>query len=112
MRANNKPRNALAALSALAVAIGLTISTMPTAHADDRDDRFLDALKREGIVAIGDTSGVLSWAHWACDNLAQGAKKEHIIVWLSQYNPTADNAVFLREASLYYCPEYKRKAGW
>ena len=113
MRASNsKMHPALAALSALAVTIGLAMSMVPAAHADERDDRFLEALRRNGIVPMGDPAGVVSWAHWSCDNLAQGAKKEHIIVWLTQYNPTADNSVFLREASLYYCPELKRKAGW
>ena len=113
MRANNsKTQRVLAALSAIAVAVGLAISTGPAAHADEHDDAFLDALKRHGIVPIGDPAGVVTWAHWACDQLAQGAKKEHIVVWLSQSHPNADNAVFLREAALYYCPEHKRRAGW
>ena len=112
MRANNITQRALAALSAIAVAIALAISTAPAAHADEHDDAFLDALKRRGIVPIGDPAGVVTWAHWACDQLAQGAKKEHIVVWLSQNAPNADNAVFLREAALYYCPEHKRRAGW
>ena len=113
MRANNsKTQRALAALSALAVAVGLAISTAPAARADEHDDRFLAALKRHGIVPIGDPAGVVTWAHWACDQLAQGAKKEHIVVWLSQNAPDADNAVFLRVAALYYCPEHKNRAGW
>ena len=114
MRANNsKTQRVLAALSAIAVAVGLAISTAPAAHADERDDRFLDALKRHGMVPTGDPAGVVTWAHWACDQLAQGAKKDHIAVWLSQYAaPNADNAVFLRVAALYYCPEHKDRAGW
>ena len=72
--------------------------------------RFLDALKRHGMVPTGDPAGVVTWAHWACDQLAQGAKKDHIAVWLSQYAaPNADNAVFVRVASLYYCPEHKEQ---
>ena len=52
------------------------------------------------------------WAHWACDQLGQGAKKEHIVVWMSQYYPALSpdvglNAEFLRVAALYYCPEHK-----
>lgn len=113
MRANNsKIQRVLAALSAIAVTVGLAISTVPAAHADEHDDAFMDALNRNGIVPIGDPAGVVTWAHWACDQLAQGAKKEHIVVWLSQNAPNADNSVFLREASLYYCPEYKHRAGW
>ena len=51
-------------------------------------------------------------AHWACDQLRQGAKKEHIVVWMSQYYPGLSqdvglNAESLRVAALYYCPEYK-----
>lgn len=113
MRANNsKTQRALAALSATAVAIGLAISTAAAVHADEHDDAFLDALKRHDILPLGDPAGVVAWAHWACDQLDQGAKKEHIVVWLSQYNPTADNATFLRTAALYYCPEHKNRAGW
>jgi uncharacterized protein DUF732 len=113
MQANNsKTQRALAALSAIAVAIGLAISTATAAHADEHDDAFLDALKRHGIVPLGDPAGVVTWAHWACDQLDQGAKKEHIVVWLSQHSPNADNATFLRTAALYYCPEHKNRAGW
>ena len=51
-------------------------------------------------------------AHWACDQLRQGAKKEHIVVWMSQYYPGLSpdvglNAESLRVAALYYCPEHK-----
>ena len=70
------------------------------------------ALERHDILAVGDPAGVVTWAHWACDQLRQGAPKEHVVAWLSQYNPDADNAVFLREAALYNCPELKSKAGW
>lgn len=94
------------------MAIVVSISTAPAAHADEHDDAFMDALKRHGILPIGDPAGVVTWAHWACDQLAQGSPKEHIVVWLSQNAPNADNSVFLREAALYYCPELKNKAGW
>ena len=113
IRSRSKTQRVLAALSAIAVAVGLAISTAPAAHADEHDDRFLDALKRHGIVPAGDPAGVVTMAHWACDQLAQGAKKEHIAVWLSQYNPGgADHGAFLRVAALYYCPEHKNRAGW
>jgi hypothetical protein len=118
MRANNsKTQRVLAALSAIAVAIGLAISTAPAALADERDDRFLDALKRHEIVPTGDPAVLLHWAHWACDQLGQGAKKEHIVVWMGQYSPGLSpdiglNAEFLRVAALYYCPEHKNRAGW
>jgi Protein of unknown function (DUF732) len=118
MRANNsKAQRALAALSALAVAVALAISTAPGAVGDEHDDRFLDALKRHGIVPAGDPGALLFWAHWGCDQLGQGAKKEHIATWMGQYSPGLSpdiglNAEFLRVAALYYCPEHKRKAGW
>lgn len=113
MQANKSTiRPALAALSAIAVAIALALSTAPTSRADEHDDAFVDALKSHGIVPMGDPGGVVVWAHWACDQLGQGSKKEHIVIWLSQHSPTADNATFLREAALYYCPEYKNRAGW
>ena len=116
MRANNTQR-ALAARSAIAVAIGLAISRAPAAHADEHDDAFLAALKRHDIVATGDPAALLYWAHWACDQLDQGAKKDHIVVWMSQYQPGLSpsiglNAEFLRVAALYYCPEHKNGAGW
>jgi Protein of unknown function (DUF732) len=74
MRANDKPRRVLVALQALAVAIGLAISTAPATHADQHDDAFLLALKRNGVVAFGDPGAVLAWAHLVCDQLAQGAE--------------------------------------
>jgi hypothetical protein len=109
MRANNsKTQRVLSALSAIAVAIALAISTAPAAHADEHDDAFLDALKRHGIVPTADPAGVVGWAHWACDQLAQGAQKDHIVAWLGQLAaPNADNDAFLRVAALYYCPEHK-----
>lgn len=85
---------------------------MPAAHADEHDDAFMGALKSHGILPLGDPAGVVTWAHWACDQLAAGSPKEHVVVWLGQNAPQADNSVFLREASLYYCPELKAKAGW
>jgi Protein of unknown function (DUF732) len=116
MGANNNTQRALAALSAIAVAIGLAISTAPAAHADEHDDAFLLALKRNGIVPLGEPAALVTWAHWACDQLDQGAKKEHIVVWLRQYNFSNGSldleAMFLREAALYYCPEHKERAGW
>jgi len=113
MRANNNTQPALAALSAIAVAIALVISPAPTAHADEHDDAFIRALKSDGIVPTGDPAGVVAWAHWACDQLNQGANKEHVVAWLSQSNPNAANGTFLRKAALYYCPEHNNKlAGW
>jgi hypothetical protein len=102
----------LAALTAIAAAIAVSISGAPAAHADEHDDAFIDALKQHGILPLGDPAGVVTWAHWACDQLANGSPKEHIVVWLGQNAPQADNSVFLREASLYYCPELKSNAGW
>jgi Protein of unknown function (DUF732) len=112
VRANTRARSTSAALSAIAVAVALTVSMAPAAYADEHDDAFLDALKRHDILPAGDPAGVVTWAHWACDQLGQGSKREHIVSWLSQYNPGADSSVFLREAALYYCPEHKTKAGW
>ena len=117
MRANNTQR-ALAALSAIAVAIGLAISTAPAAHADEHDTAFLLALKRHGIVPAGDPAALVTWAHWTCDQLDQGAKSEHIVAWLMQFKFSPNSAhgnlegMFLREAALYYCPEHKQRAGW
>ena len=117
MRANNNTQRALAELSAIAVAIGLAISTAPAGHADEHDDAFLSALKSHDIVPLGDPAALVGWAHWTCDQLAQGAKREHINIWLRQFNfsPGGDGsleAMFIREAALYYCPEHKNRAGW
>jgi hypothetical protein len=108
----SKTRQALPALTAAAVAIAMSVSTATTAHADEHDDAFVEALQRHGILPLGDPAGMVTWAHWACDQLANGSPKEHVVVWLGQNAPQADNSVFLREASLYYCPELKNKAGW
>jgi hypothetical protein len=116
VRSNNKPRRVFAALQASALAIATAIATAPATHADEHDDAFLLALKRNGVFAYGDPAAVVAGAHWACDQLAQGAEREHIIVWLGQHNGSnlgrPADVVFLREAALYYCPEYKTKAGW
>jgi hypothetical protein len=100
-----------AAFAAALTTAALVVS-MPAAHADEHDDAFMGALKSHGILPLGDPAGVVTWAHWACDQLAAGSPKEHVVVWLGQNAPQADNSVFLREASLYYCPELKAKAGW
>jgi hypothetical protein len=100
-------------LSAIAVAVGLAISAVPAAHADEHDDAFIHALKRDGIVPTRDPAEVVGWAHWACDQLNQGANKYDVVAWLSQYNPYVANDTFLRKAALYYCPEHNNKlAGW
>jgi hypothetical protein len=114
MRANNsRTQRVLAALSAIAVAVGLAISTAPAAHADEHDDAFIHALERDGIVPTRDPAEVVGWAHWACDQLNQGANKQNVVAWLSQYNPDVANDTFLRKAALYYCPEHNKKlAGW
>ena len=119
MRANKcKTQRVFAVLSAIAVAIGLGISTAPAAHADEHDTAFLLALKRQGIVPAGDPAALITWAHWACDQLDQGAKTEHIVAWLKQINFSPNSAhgnlegEFLREAAAYYCPEHKEMAGW
>ena len=115
MRANkSKTQRVLAALSAIAMAVGLASWTVPAAHADEHDDAFIHALERDGIVPVGDPAGVVAMAHWACDQLNQGANKQHVVAWLSQYNPNgANHATFLRKAALYYCPEHNNKlAGW
>jgi uncharacterized protein DUF732 len=102
-------RQAFSVLMAMAVAASASVVQ---ARADEHDDAFVDALKRHGIVPMGDPAGVVEWAHWACDQLAAGSPKEHIVVWLAQHSPDADNSAFLRTAALYYCPDLKRKAGW
>jgi Protein of unknown function (DUF732) len=66
---------------------------------------------------LGDPAALVGWAHWTCDQLAQGAKREHINIWLRQFNfsPGGDGSLdtmFIREAALYYCPEHKNRAGW
>ena len=109
---NSRTPQALTALAATAAAIAVSIAAAPVTHADEHDDAFVGALKSHGIVPLGDPAGMVTWAHWACDQLAAGSPKEHIVVWLGQNAPQADNSVFLREASLYYCPELKNKAGW
>jgi hypothetical protein len=54
-----------------------------------------------------------SLAVLACDQLNQGANKQNVVAWLSQYNPYVANDTFLRKAALYYCPEPNNKlAGW
>ena len=80
-------RWALAALSAMPVAIAVAIAPVPAANADDHDDDFLLALKHNGIVATGDPAALVDWAHWTCDQLDQGAKKEYIVAWLGQIPP-------------------------
>jgi Protein of unknown function (DUF732) len=91
---NSKTRQASAALTAIAAAIVVAISAAPGAHADEHDDAFMDALMRHGILPMGDPAGVVTWAHWACDQLAAGSPKEHIVVWLGQNAPQADNCRF------------------
>ncbi len=109
-------RRALRVLSALAVAIGLVVSAAPAAYADEHDDAFLKALKRQDILPLGDPTGPVTWAHWACDQLDQGADPYHVVAWLGQYNNTEDpafdasDAMFLREATIYYCPAHKEIA--
>ena len=102
----------MAALTGIASTIVVSVSVASAAHADEHDDAFMDALKRHSILPLGDPAGVVTWAHWSCDQLAAGSPKEHVVVWLGQNAPQADNSVFLREASLYYCPELKVRAGW
>jgi hypothetical protein len=92
-------------------------SSASAAHADDRDDSFLDAVKRHHIVPAGDPAVLMDWTHWACDQLGQGSKKGHIVVWMAQCYPglrpdVGLNAEFLRVAALYHCPELKYEAGW
>jgi uncharacterized protein DUF732 len=99
MSANNsKTQRVLAALSVIA-------------HADEHDDAFIHALERDGIVPTGDPAGVVAWAHWACDQLNQGANKYNVVAWLSQYNPNAATDTFLRKPALYWLVRESRVTG-
>src|SRR5258708_3883767 len=50
MRLENKTQRALRALSAMAMAIGLAVSTVPSAYADDdTDTKFLLSLKHTNV---------------------------------------------------------------
>jgi hypothetical protein len=119
MRAHTRQRTtrtAFGLLSALAVAAGAAISAAPVASADQHDDDFVLALKQHGVVAVGDPAGMIGWAHWACDQLSQGAQAQHVVQWLDGYNKASagdfgsTDAVFLRTATIYYCPAYRDAA--
>ena len=119
MGASSNTQRALAALSAMAMAAGLTVTTLPAAHADENDDAFVLALKRHDIRPTGDPTGVVYWAHWTCDQLNQGAKDEHVLAWLGQYHVITDprmlgdsTSVFVHEATHYYCPAHQDRFGW
>jgi Protein of unknown function (DUF732) len=103
-------------LVAIAAAVGLGLATAPSAYADEHDDAFLLELKHQDILVTGDPAGAVEWAHWACDQLNQGAEPQHVVQWLIGYNPAknmdfgATDAQFLRVATIYYCPAYRDAA--
>jgi hypothetical protein len=119
MRADSNTHRMLAGLSAMAVAIGLAVSTAPTARADENDEAFLKALFHRDIRPTGDPAGLVYWAHWTCDQLNQGAEDDHVLAWLGQYRVIADprvfgdsTEVFVHEATHYYCPAHQDRFGW
>ncbi|OBG26351.1 DUF732 domain-containing protein [Mycobacterium sp. E3198] len=92
----------------LAAALALTV--IPTAHADDNDTSFVNALHNQGISSAKGDQGLINMGHKICALLAQGRSMDSIVGMVQSHERngmTDDDIRFLvRTSATSYCPEY------
>lgn len=94
---------------ALAVAlIGLMASTS-TARADATDDKFLAALRSQGISDHTSTEHAIEAGHFVCVKLDNGVSAADVVndVLLSSNMPAYHSGFFVGAAIDAYCPRHK-----
>jgi len=102
---------AIRLLVAVVVALVGPLGAVSTAHADTNDDKFLAALKSEGITDHVSPGHAIEAGHTVCQKLDQGMTPTQVANdVLNSSNMPAYHAVYFVGASIKeYCPQYEPK---
>lgn len=96
--------------TAALLAAALSFLVIPSAHADDNDTAFLNALRNQGISSAKGDQSLINMGHKMCALLAQGRSMDSIVGMLQSHERsgmTDDDVRFLvRTSAASYCPEY------
>ncbi len=95
--------------TAALLAAVLSLVVIPSAHADDHDTAFLNALHSQGISSAKGDQGLINMGHNICALLAQGRSMDSIVGMFQSHERngmTDDDVRFLvRASATSYCPE-------
>ncbi|BDB42606.1 hypothetical protein Mkiyose1665_05850 [Mycobacterium kiyosense] len=87
--------------------------TVPVAHADSVDDRFLAQLRSEGITDHISNAHAIEAGHFVCVKLDNGMSPNDVAtdVLNSSSMPAYHSGYFVGAAIDAYCPRHKEKLG-
>lgn len=93
---------------AAAIALVGSLATIPTAHADTNDAKFISTLQSEGITEHFPATYAIEAAHVVCQNLDSGkSPKEEASEMVGTGGMTAYHAGYFVGASIEdYCPQH------
>jgi hypothetical protein len=102
---------AIRLLVAVAVALLGPLGAVSTAHADTNDDKFLAALKSEGITDHISAKHAIEAGHTVCQKLDQGMTPNQVAadVLNSSNMPAYHSGYFVGASIKEYCPQYTPK---
>ena len=95
-------------LTAIGIAsIGL-LTAAPIAQADSTDQKFLNALKEQGITDQASASHAIEAAHFVCVRLDNGQSAADVAqdVMKSSHLPEFHTGFFVAESIYAYCPRH------
>jgi hypothetical protein len=88
-----------------------TLGAAATAHADSNDDKFLAAIKSEGITDHVSAAGAIQAAHGVCEKLDGGETPAAVAkdVLDNSTMPAYHCGYFVGASIDAYCPQYRSK---
>jgi Protein of unknown function (DUF732) len=94
---------------AMVVALIGLLASVPTAHADAADDKFLTALKSQGITDHISTDHAIDAGHYVCVKLDNGVSPTNVVndVLYSSSMPAYHAGFFVGASIDAYCPRHK-----
>jgi hypothetical protein len=106
-----KSEMAIRLLVAVVVALLGPVGAAATAHADTNDDKFLKALKSEGITDHVSANHAIEAGHMVCQKLDQGMTPNQVAadVLNSSSTPAYHAGYFVGVSIKEYCPQYAPK---
>ncbi|HWF30167.1 MAG TPA: DUF732 domain-containing protein [Mycobacterium sp.] len=102
---------AIRLLVAVMVALVGPLGAVAVAHADNNDDKFLKALKSEGITDHVSANHAIEAGHVVCQKLDQGMTANQVAadVLNSSNMPAYHAGYFVGVSIKEYCPQYAPK---
>ena len=102
---------AIRLLVAVMIALLGPVGAVSTAHADTNDNKFLAALKSEGITDHVSPAHAIEAAHTVCQKLDDGLMPTEVAndVLNSSTMPAYHSGYFVGASIDAYCPQYKSK---